>query len=99
MSPRISVVRSGVRGEFRGADAADARRLEPVAGFCWAAPGKTASETAKQQQAKRIGEKEIMAIPLSCHYIPFLAAAGRAYRKMLFSFSKKPDLFFGFSLC
>lgn len=78
MSPRISVVRSGVRGEFRGAETAEARRSDVFAGFCWAEPENGARETAKQQQAKRIREKEIIMIPLFCQYIPFYPAAGRA---------------------
>src|SRR5689334_3861856 len=68
MSPRISVVRNGAREAVEGAEA---RRSEPAAGFSCALPGNGARETAKQQHAKRIREKEIMVDPPCCHYIPF----------------------------
>ncbi len=108
MSPRISVVRTGVRGEFKPVELAEARRSEGVAGFCWAAPGNEARETAKQQQAKRLYSEEIILIPLTATiYLPAQSrkcaqseprAKATGYLKMLFSFSKKP-FFFGFSCC
>lgn len=70
MSPRISVVRNGVRDELKGVEA-EARRSELVAGFCWAALGKAVRETAKQQHAKWIREKEIIMIPLGATIYPF----------------------------